>query len=94
MFSNPFSNLDALKALALDSGGIPSEACSDAIEDLTRRGDFSILPELQAKEAAMTWDGPIGDGMEGIAYQFGRHTKAVQMMTEAAQRAREAANTN
>ena len=79
-------SLETLHARALDTSSLFAESDSSiqAIDELTRLGDFSILPDLEAKRDALRWDGPIGDGMEHLAYMFQAYREAVERMATAA----------
>lgn len=78
-----FDNIMKLKEKALDTDILSNDQVILSIEKLTELGDFSILPRLLEQEAALVWEGPIGDGMEGIAHQFNRYRNAVKKMAEA-----------
>jgi hypothetical protein len=75
-------SLETLHERALDTSSLfaDSDTSIQAIDELTRLGDFSILPELEAKRDSLLWEGPIGDGIEHIAYMFQAYREAVERM--------------
>lgn len=83
-----FGSREKLKAKALETDILSNDDVILAVEKLVELGDCSILAELQAVEAGLTWEGPIGDGMESIAFQFTRYRNAVAKMAELAERSK------
>jgi hypothetical protein len=81
---------EKLRAEALGTDILSNDNVILAIEQLVALGDTSSLADLQTVEAGLTWEGPIGDGMESIAFQFQRYRNAVKAMADLAARTKAA----